>query len=87
MILCPHPQAAAVSSATIVVMKLKVELERESDGRWIGEIADLPGVLAYGGTREEALAAVEALALRVIADRIENGEIKPQHADVLFEAA
>ena len=69
------------------LMKLKVELERESDDRWIGEIGDLPGVLAYGRTREDALAAVQALALRVIADRIENGEIKPQQADVLFEAA
>ncbi|HKN01021.1 MAG TPA: type II toxin-antitoxin system HicB family antitoxin [Candidatus Binataceae bacterium] len=68
-------------------MKLKVQLERETDGRWIGEVPDLPGVLAYGQTRDEALAAVEALALRVVADRIENGEIKPQQADVMFEAA
>jgi predicted RNase H-like HicB family nuclease len=53
-------------------MKLRVEFERETDGRWIGAIPDLPGVLAYGKTRSETLAAVEALALRVIADRIEN---------------
>ncbi len=51
-------------------MKLKVGFEQETDGRWIAEVPELPGVLAYGKTRAEALAAVEALALRVIADRI-----------------
>ena len=56
-------------------MNFKIEFEREEDGRWIAEIADLPGVLAYGGTREEAEAAVEALALRVIADRIEAEKV------------
>jgi predicted RNase H-like HicB family nuclease len=68
-------------------MKLRVELERETDGRWIGEVPSLPGVLAYGKTRKLALAAVEALALRVIADRIEHGELAPLRAGVLFEAA
>jgi predicted RNase H-like HicB family nuclease len=53
-------------------MRLRVEFDRETDGRWIAEVPELPGVLAYGKTREEALAAVEALALRVITDRIEN---------------
>jgi predicted RNase H-like HicB family nuclease len=47
-----------------------IEFDREDDGRWIAEIHDLPGVMAYGATRDEAEAAVEALALRVIADRI-----------------
>jgi len=56
-------------------VNFKIEFEREEDGRWIAEIADLPGVLAYGGTREEAEAAVEALALRVIADRIETEKV------------
>ena len=56
-------------------MNFKIEFEREEDGRWIAEIADLPGVLAYGPTREEAEAAVEALALRVIADRIETEKV------------
>jgi len=56
-------------------VNFKIEFEREEDGRWIAEIADLPGVLAYGGTREEAEAAVEALALRVIADRIEAEKV------------
>ena len=56
-------------------MNFKIEFDREDDGRWIAEIPDLPGVLAYGATRGEAEAAVEALALRVIADRIENEKV------------
>ncbi len=56
-------------------MNFKIEFEREGDGRWVAEIADLPGVLAYGATREEAEAVVEALALRVIADRIEAEKV------------
>ncbi len=62
---------------------MKIEIEREEDGRWIAEVFDLPGVLAYGTTREEAIAKVEALALRVIADRIDHGEIIPE-LDELF---
>jgi predicted RNase H-like HicB family nuclease len=54
-----------------------VEIEREEDGRWIGEIADLPGVLSYGATREEAVARAKALAFRVLADRLEHGEEIP----------
>lgn len=59
-------------------MSLKIELEQEEDGRWIGEVPDLPGVLTYGKTRQEAMAAVQALALRVLADRGEHGEALPQ---------
>ncbi len=62
---------------------MKIEIEREEDGRWIAEVFDLPGVLAYGTTREEAIARVEALALRVIADRIDHGETIPE-LDELF---
>jgi predicted RNase H-like HicB family nuclease len=51
-----------------------VELEREEDGRWIAEVAALPGVLCYGQDRDEAVAGVQALALRVIAERLENRE-------------
>ncbi len=51
-----------------------IELEQEDDQRWIGEVTDLPGVLAYGQTKEEAIANAKALALRVLADRIEHGE-------------
>ena len=57
---------------------MKIDLEKEEDGRWIAEVPDLPGVLAYGKTREDAIAKVEALALRVIADRIDHGEAIPE---------
>lgn len=53
---------------------LKIEFEKEEDGRRIAEISALPGVMAYGATREEAQDRVEALALRTLADRLENGE-------------
>jgi predicted RNase H-like HicB family nuclease len=56
---------------------LKIETEREQDGRWIAELPALPGVLAYGATEAEAPARVTALALRVIADRIDHGEPLP----------
>lgn len=51
-----------------------IELDREEDGRWIAEIPSLPGALAYGGTKDDAIAAVEALALRAVADRVEHRE-------------
>lgn len=57
---------------------MKIEIEREADGRWIAEVPDLAGVLAYGKTRAQAIARVEALALRVIADRLEHGERVPE---------
>jgi predicted RNase H-like HicB family nuclease len=53
---------------------MKIEIDREDDGRWIGEVPDLPGVMVYGQSREEAIARVKALALRVLADRFDNGE-------------
>jgi len=59
------------------VESFQIELEQEDDGRWIGEIAALPGVMVYGPTRETALAAVQALALRVLADRLDHGEVVP----------
>ena len=65
---------------------IKIELEREVDGRWIAEVPQLPGVLAYGKTEAEARARVIALALRVIADRVENGEPVPDEARGLFAA-
>ncbi len=55
-------------------MNLSIEHEQEADGRWLAEVPELPGVLAYGATREEAMAKVEVLALRVVAERLENGE-------------
>ncbi len=58
-------------------MKIQLEFEREDDGRWLAEAPDLPGVMAYGVTPKDAAARVQALALRVIADKLENGEFVP----------
>ncbi len=66
---------------------MRIELEREEDGRWLTEIPELPGVMAYGHTQEEALAKVKALALRVMADRLEHGEAIPELVDVFSVAA
>jgi predicted RNase H-like HicB family nuclease len=66
---------------------LRIESEQEEDGRWIAEVPALRGVLAYGETRAEADAKVKALALRVIADRLENGEQLPRELAGVFEAA
>jgi predicted RNase H-like HicB family nuclease len=63
----PHKGAVRVN--------FKIEFEREEDGRWIAEVSDLPGMMAYDATKDEAEAAVEALALRVIADRIEADKV------------
>lgn len=62
---------------------MKIEIEREDDGRWIAEVPDLPGVMAYGETREQAVVKVQSLALRVIADRLDHGEAIPE-LDELF---
>ena len=66
---------------------MKVEIEREEDGRWIAEIPDLPGVMSYGQSREEAIARAQALALRVIAERLEHGEAAPGIETVFSVAA
>jgi predicted RNase H-like HicB family nuclease len=58
-------------------MPFPIEVEREDDGRWLAEVPALAGVLAYGETRAEAIARVQALALRVLADRVEHGEPVP----------
>ncbi len=64
-------------------MQLTIEVEREEDGRWIAEIPLLSGVMAYGASREEAIAQVQALALRVMADRLEHGEEVPTLGGVI----
>jgi predicted RNase H-like HicB family nuclease len=64
-----------------------VEIEREDDGRWIGGVPELPDMLAYGKTREEAIARVQALALRVLADRLEHGESVPEMGAVFSVAS
>ncbi len=68
-------------------MRLVVELERETDGRWIADVVAMPGVMAYGATREDALAAAQALALRVVAARLEHGEVPSEPVDVSFTVA
>ena len=68
-------------------MRFKVEIEQEKDGRWIAEVPELPGVLAYGASAPEAQAKVQALALRVVADRLEHGEAGPDLLDISFNAA
>ena len=67
-------------------MNLKFEVERETDGRWIAEVRELPGCLAYGKTRADALSKAKVLALRVLADRLEHGEPVPA-GDELFSVA
>lgn len=67
-------------------MRLTVETEQEEDERWIVEIPELSGVLAYGATREEAIARAQALALRVIAERLEQREAPAELLTISFEA-
>lgn len=69
------------------MMTFTVEYEREDDGRWLAEIIELPGVLAYGISSDEAIAKAQALALRVLADRLEHGEGSPEFVSISFAAA
>jgi predicted RNase H-like HicB family nuclease len=68
-------------------MTFTVEIEQEDDGRWIAEVLELPGVLTYGQSPEEAKAKVQALALRVVADRLDHGEAGPDLLRISFAAA
>ena len=61
---------------------MKIEIEREEDGRWIADVPDLPGVISYGQTKEEAIAKVQALALRILADRLDHGEEIPELSEL-----
>lgn len=69
-----------------MAVALRIELEHEIDGRWIAEVAELPGVLAYGATQDQAIAQMQALALRVVADRLEHGEAGREFLDMSFAA-
>jgi len=69
------------------LIAFKVETEQEEDGRWLAEVVELPGVLAYGETQGAALSKVQALALRVIAERLEHGEAGPELLSISFNAA
>lgn len=66
---------------------LTIELEQEQDGRWIADVVALPGVLVYGATSADALQRAKALALRVLADRIEHGEALPDGVELFAIAA
>lgn len=68
-------------------MNFRIEIEEEADGRWLAEVEALPGVASYGTTKTDAVAKVQALALRVLADRMEHGEAVPELLDVSFQAA
>lgn len=68
-------------------MIFKIEVEQEQDGRWIAEVVELPGVMAYGSTSGEARARAQALALRLVADRLERGEAGPDLVSISFVAA
>ena len=68
-------------------MNLTLECEREADGRWLAEVPELPGVLAYGSSSAEALAKAEVMALRVQAERIEHGEAKPTPVSIRLPSA
>ena len=81
-----RPKAKTKRVARPAAFNLQVEFDRETDGRWIADIPALPGVMVYGRTRKQALTAVEALALRVIADRLEHGEAVPGEVKVSFAA-
>jgi predicted RNase H-like HicB family nuclease len=68
-------------------MNFTIEIEPEDDGRWLAEVPELPGVLAYGATRDEAMSRAQVLALRVIAERLEHNEAKPQAISIDIAAA
>jgi predicted RNase H-like HicB family nuclease len=65
-------------------VRVSIELDREEDGRWIAEALELPGVMAYGETREEAIGSAERLAVDVIADRVRNGELPASALNLSF---
>ena len=68
-------------------MHFTIEHEREEDGRWLAEIPEIPGALAYGATANEAMAKAEVLALRVLAERLEHSESGPQTISIAVQAA
>lgn len=68
-------------------MKFTIEHEREEDGRWLAEVPELPGVLAYGATAKEAMAKAEVLALRVLAERLEHDETGPEPISIAIPTA
>ena len=68
-------------------MNFTLECEQEDDGRWLAEVLELPGALAYGGNKDGATAKAEALALRLLAERLENGDVRPTAINISLPAA
>ena len=68
-------------------MNFTIEIEKEADGRWLAEVPQLPGVLAYGASSDEAMSKAEVLALRVVAERLEHGESRPMSIHITLAAA
>ena len=68
-------------------MQFTVEIEQEMDGRWIAEVLEIPGAMKYGSTKNQAIAHAEALALRILAERLENGEQLVEPIHINFAAA
>ena len=91
---CTHPQARRLQPVVTprpgcysTSVTFPIELERDTDGRWIAEVPSLAGVMCYGADRDDAVARVQALALRVIAERLEHREAPAEFLNVTFEAA
>ena len=70
-----------------MLLTLTIEIEQEVDGRWIAEVPEIPGALVYGSSTDEAITKVQALTLRVLAERLEHGEASPEFVSVAFKAA
>jgi len=67
-------------------MHLTIEIEQEEDGRWLTEVLEIPGVMAYGKTQEDAIAKIQTLTLRVLADRIEHGDTIPELSTIFSDS-
>ena len=70
-----------------MALTFTIETEREDDGRWIAEVMEIPGAMVYGSTTKDAIAKAQALALRVLAERLEHGEATPEFVSLSFQAA
>jgi predicted RNase H-like HicB family nuclease len=84
--LCAYPRAAWQWRREVTTVRITIEIDFEEDGRWLAEAPELDGVMAYGATQEEALAKAEALALRVLADKLEYGEAAPMEISIAISA-
>jgi predicted RNase H-like HicB family nuclease len=82
-----EPRSKARTSQRVFDHRLKIELDRENDGRWLAAVVDLPGVMAYGTTPEEASVAAEKIALRILLDRLEHQEDVPELTKVFAVVA